>query len=200
MKIGYARVSTKEQNLDVQLQQLREQGCEYIYADKESGKTTERPQLLKMLAHISDKTRRVHVMAEGPHAYQTVVVTKLDRLARSTRDLLELLERIGNAGASFYSLAEPWADTTSPAGKLIMTVFAGVAQFERERMLERCNEGRTRAKRDGVKFGRPSALTGHQQREALQRLKSGEELKSVARSYNVNRSTIVRLKQRAALP
>ena len=181
MKLGYARVSTDDQNLTVQVEQLKAEGCCVFHEKKSAKGLRERPVLGKILANLE--------------AGDVLVVTKLDRLARSTSDLLAVVERIGNAGASFLSLSEPWADTTSPAGKLIMTVFAGVAQFERERMLERCDAGRARAKREGVRFGRKPKLTAHQRTEAVARLDGGEAVKSVARSYNVDPATIYRLRQ-----
>jgi DNA invertase Pin-like site-specific DNA recombinase len=118
MKIGYARVSTLEQNLDLQLLALKKGGCKKIFQEKVSGASRQRPEFQRML----DQLR------EG----DVIVVWKLDRLARSTRDLLETMETIRDGGARFQSLSEPWADTTTHAGKMIMTVFAGIAEFERE--------------------------------------------------------------------
>ncbi len=114
-KIGYARVSTQDQNLDLQLRALKKAGCRKIFQEKVSGATRVRPEFQRML----DQLR------EG----DVVVVWKLDRLARSTRDLLETMETIRDAGARFQSLSEPWADTTTHAGKMIMTVFAGIADY-----------------------------------------------------------------------
>lgn len=120
---------------------------------------------------------------------------KLDRLARNTADLLALVERISAAGAGFSSLAEPWADTTSPAGTLIITIMAGMAQFERSRMLERCNEGRAAAKVRGVRLGRPAALTPVQTSKALEMLESGSGPKEIAGFFNVHLATIYRLRR-----
>ena len=192
MKLGYACVSTDEQSLAVQVEQLRAAGCSFIFEEKASGKTAQRRQLETMLVEIEEWQR-------FQPARCTVVVTKLDRLARSTSDLLQIVARIGAAGASFVSLAEPWADTTSPAGTLIMTVFAGVAQFERERMLERCNAGRARAKRDGVQFGRKRALTRHQETLAISALKRGELPSAVARDLGVSRATMYRFKRQQGI-
>jgi DNA invertase Pin-like site-specific DNA recombinase len=123
----------------------------------------------------------------------TLVVTKLDRLARSTRDLLNTLDTIAKAGASFRSLGDGWADTSTPHGKLMITVLGGLAEFERHLILSRTSEGRVRAKARGVKFGRRPKLTKHQQVEARERIAQGETLTAVARSYNVSHMTISRL-------
>jgi DNA invertase Pin-like site-specific DNA recombinase len=120
-------------------------------------------------------------------------VTKLDRLARSTRDLLNTLAEIAQRGASFKSLGDHWADTTTPAGKLMLTVLGGLAEYERHLILARTSEGRSRAKQRGVKFGRKPKLTAHQQQEAIARRSRGEALVDIARSYAVNHSTISRL-------
>jgi DNA invertase Pin-like site-specific DNA recombinase len=125
----------------------------------------------------------------------TVLVTKLDRLARSTRDLLNTLAVIGEAGAGFRSLGDPWADTTTPHGRLMVTVLGGLAEFERHLILARTAEGRQRAQARGVKFGRKPALTKHQREEALARVAQGETLMEIARSYNVSHMTISRLGQ-----
>jgi DNA invertase Pin-like site-specific DNA recombinase len=124
-----------------------------------------------------------------------VVVTRLDRLARSTRDLLNILDAVGKAGAAFKSLADAWADTTTPHGRLILTVLGGLAEFERHLIVARTGEGRRRAKARGVLFGRPHKLTPHQRREAIARRDTGDEtLMDIARSYDVSHSTISRLR------
>jgi DNA invertase Pin-like site-specific DNA recombinase len=123
----------------------------------------------------------------------TFVVCKLDRLARSTRDLLNTLDAIGKAGATFRSLGDAWADTTTPAGKLMLTVLGGLAEYERHLILSRTTEGRTRAKANGVKFGRHPALTPYQRAEALRRRAAGETLVEIAKSFNVSHMTIARL-------
>jgi DNA invertase Pin-like site-specific DNA recombinase len=117
-----------------------------------------------------------------------VLVTKLDRLARSTRDLLNVLALISDFGASFRSLGDPWADSTTPHGKLMLTVLGGLAEFERHLILSRTAEGRSRAKARGVKFGRKPMLTKHQQAEALARIAHGQTLTAIARSFNVSHS------------
>jgi DNA invertase Pin-like site-specific DNA recombinase len=122
-----------------------------------------------------------------------LIVTRLDGLARSTRDLLNTLDDIAKRGAGFKSLHDTWADTTSAHGRLMVTILAGLAEFERELILARTSDGRTRAKARGVKFGRPTALTPHQRQEAIQRLANGEVQADLARSYGVSQATISRL-------
>ena len=124
----------------------------------------------------------------------TVVVTKLDRLGRSTRELLELIHRISQAGAFFKSLGDPLWDTTTPTGRLLGTLLAAIAEFERDLIRERTGEGRKRAKARGVKFGRPSKFTQHQRAEIFARLAKGDSLADIARSYNVDPTTIGRLR------
>jgi DNA invertase Pin-like site-specific DNA recombinase len=143
--IGYARVSTDGQSLAAQDAALREAGATRVFAEKISGAVTDRAQLAKAIA----------ALAEG----DTLVVCKLDRLARSTRDLLNTLAAIADAGATFKSLGDPWCDTTSAHGKLMVTVLGGLAEFERHLILARTDEGRRRAQQRGVKFGRKLKLT-----------------------------------------
>jgi DNA invertase Pin-like site-specific DNA recombinase len=126
-------------------------------------------------------------------AGDTVIVTKLDRLGRSTRELLDLIERISAAGASFKSLGDPLWDTTSSQGRLLSTLLAAIAEFERELIRERTGEGRKRAMAKGVRFGRKPKLTQHQRLEAIARRDAGETLVEIARSYNVDQSMISRL-------
>ena len=122
-----------------------------------------------------------------------MIVSKLDRLARTTRDLLNTLDAIGKAGATFRSLGDAWADTTTPAGKLMLTVLGGLAEYERHLILSRTAEGRTRAQAAGVRFGRKPSLTQYQRAEALRRRAAGETLVEIARSFNVSHMTIARL-------
>ena len=126
-------------------------------------------------------------------AGDVIVVTKLDRLARSTKGLLNTLAAISDKGASFKSLGDPWADTTTPHGKLMVTILGGLAEFERYLILSRTNEGRQRAKAKGIKFGRKPKLTKHQREEASARKISGETLTEIAKTYNVSHMTISRL-------
>jgi DNA invertase Pin-like site-specific DNA recombinase len=176
---GYARVSTDGQSLASQDAQLRAAGCAKVYAEKVSGAKTDRPELAKVLRRLESG--------------DVLMVTRLDRLARSTRDLLNVLDAIGKAGAGFKSLGDTWADTTTPHGRLMLTVLGGLAEFERELILARTSDGRTRAKAKGVRFGRPPSLTPHQRQEAIQRLVNGEAQADIARSYAVSQSTISRL-------
>ena len=177
--IGYARVSTDGQTLAAQTEALHGAGCARIFAEKISGAYSDRPQLAKAIA----------ALAEG----DTLIVCKLDRLARSTRDLLNTLAAIADAGASFKSLGDPWCDTTSAHGRLMLTVLGGLAEFERHLILARTSEGRQRAQQRGVRFGRKQKLTAHQQQEALARRANGEALVDIARGYAVSHSTISRL-------
>jgi DNA invertase Pin-like site-specific DNA recombinase len=122
-----------------------------------------------------------------------LLVTRLDRLARSTRDLLNTLATVAERGAGFRSLRDTWADTTTPHGRLMLTVLAGLAEFERELIRARTGEGRERAKARGVRMGRKPKLTPHQRREAMGRREKGEPLVDIARTYAVSHSTISRL-------
>jgi DNA invertase Pin-like site-specific DNA recombinase len=177
--IGYARVSTDGQSLQSQTEALRLAGCARLYSEKQSGAYTERPQLQKAIAALT--------------AGDCLMVCKLDRLARSTRDLLNTLDAIGKAGASFRSLSDQWADTTTPHGRLMLTVLGGLAEFERHLILTRTAEGRTRAQANGIRFGRKPALTPYQRAEALRRRAQGETLTAIAQSFNVSHMTIARL-------
>ena len=179
MIVGYARVSTDGQTLDAQHSALRQAGCERVFSEKISGAVTDRPALAKAIAALGDD--------------DTLIVCKLDRLARSTRDLLNTLAAVGEAGATFKSLGDQWADTTTPHGRLMLTVLGGLAEFERHLILARTSEGRQRAQARGVRFGRKQKLTVHQQQEALARRAAGEALVEIARTYNVSHSTISRL-------
>jgi DNA invertase Pin-like site-specific DNA recombinase len=126
-------------------------------------------------------------------AGDVLVVTRLDRLARSTRDLLNVLATVSERGAGFRSLGDPWADTTTPHGRLMLTVLGGLAEFERSLILTRTGEGRARAMARGVRFGRKPKLTAHQVAEARKRREAGEALSDIGRSFNVSHSTISRL-------
>jgi DNA invertase Pin-like site-specific DNA recombinase len=176
---GYARVSTRDQDLASQLDELKAAGCGNIFKEKASGAKSDRPELAKVIRRLEPG--------------DVLIVTRLDRLARSTRDLLNILDAIGKAGAGFRSLRDTWADTTTPHGRLMLTVLGGLAEFERELIRARTSEGRKRAKDRGVKFGRPQALTAHQRKEAIQRLAEGAVQADLARSYGVSQATISRL-------
>lgn len=177
MLIGYARVSTQGQDLAQQRATLAEAGCTRIFEEKISGAKRDRPELQKLLDHIR----------QG----DVVMVTRLDRLARSTSDLLHIGELLETAGAGLKSLAEPWADTTTPAGKMVLTIFAALADFERSLILERTSSGRAAAKARGVKFGPPPALTAEQIAHARE-LRETKSAAEVARLLGVHRATVYR--------
>jgi DNA invertase Pin-like site-specific DNA recombinase len=180
MIYGYARVSTDGQSVDAQVKQLRAAGAEKVFRETASGAQTNRAQLARVLAQL-DKG-------------DVLTVTRLDRLARSTRDLLNTLATITGKGAGFRSLADSWADTTTAHGRLMLTVLGGLAEFERELIRARTGEGRARAKARGQSLGRPFKLTPHQQKEAVRRRDRGDEtLVEIGRSYNVSAATISRL-------
>jgi DNA invertase Pin-like site-specific DNA recombinase len=176
---GYAWVSTRDQDLAAQDAELRAAGCAKVFKEKISGAKTDRPELVKAIGRLEPS--------------DVLVVTRLDRLARSTRDLLNVIAAIAERGAGFKSLKDAWADTTSAHGRLMLTVLGGLAEFERELIRARTGEGRKRAKERGVRFGRPRKLTPHQRQEAIQRLAAGETQADVARTYNVDATTIGRL-------
>jgi DNA invertase Pin-like site-specific DNA recombinase len=165
--------------VDLQLDTLTQAGCQRMFCEKVSGTGHQRPELLRMLEQL--------------RAGDTVVVWKPDRLARSTRDLLATVETIREAGATFRSLSEPWADTTSHGGKFILTVFAGMAEFERELIRERTRVGREVAKRRGVRFGRPKKMHVEQRDLAVRLRAEGKSVKEVANIFGVHVSTIYRL-------
>jgi DNA invertase Pin-like site-specific DNA recombinase len=150
--LGYARVSTSGQDLTAQVEALKAAGATAIYREKVRGARADRPQLAKLMKSLK--------------AGDIVIVSKLDRLGRSTRELLDLIDRIGKAGASFRSLGDPLWDTSSAQGRLLSTLLASIAEFERELIRERTGEGRKRAMANGVKFGRKRKLSDYQRAEA----------------------------------
>jgi DNA invertase Pin-like site-specific DNA recombinase len=177
--LGYARVSTQDQDLSAQLAALKAAGARTIFKEKISGVRADRPQLQKLMASLV--------------AGDVVIITKLDRLGRSTRELLDLIYRIDQAGASFKSIGDPLFDTSTSQGRLLVTMLAAIAEFERELIRERTGEGRARAMAAGIRFGRKPKLTPHQRSEALARRGHGETLAQIARSYAVSVSMISRL-------
>jgi DNA invertase Pin-like site-specific DNA recombinase len=182
MKYGYARVSPggKSESVDAQAKQLTKAGCRTMFREVATGAKSDRAQLRRVIEQLD--------------ADDVLMVTRLDRLARSTRDLLNTLAAITGKEAGFRSLADAWADTTTAHGRLMLTVLGGLAEFERELIRARTGEGWERAKARGVKLGRRPKLTPHQQQEAIKRRASGNEtLADIARSYNVSHSTISRL-------
>ena len=178
MIIGYARVSTDDQSLDSQTDALSAAGAEKVFADKISGSRRTRPELDRMLEQLRDG--------------DVVTVTKYDRLARSLKDLLEIVETIRERGAGFRSLAED-IDTTTPAGRLVFHVFASIAQFERERISERTREGLTSARKRGRIGGRPPALSPAQKDE-VRRMRDEQHraVPEIARLFRVSERTIRR--------
>jgi DNA invertase Pin-like site-specific DNA recombinase len=176
---GYARVSTADQHLDGQIAALKQAGADTIYREKVSGARADRPQLGKLMNSLK--------------AGDVVIVTKIDRLGRSTRELLELIDRFSKAGVAFRSLGDPLFDTSGAQGRLLVTMLAAIAEFERELIRERTGDGRKRAMADGVKFGRKPKLTTYQRQEAIKRRAAGETLASIAKSLAVDPSMISRL-------
>ncbi|MCY4129536.1 MAG: recombinase family protein [Gammaproteobacteria bacterium] len=185
MLIGYARVSTTGQNLESQIEHLQAEGCDTIFQEKLTGFDRRRPQLERLLSSLQSG--------------DTLLVTSLDRLARSTNDLFAITQKIEAAEASFRSLREPWADTTSSMGKFLFTVFAGLSELERNIINERTEEGRASARKRGVKFGRKFKLTPHQQDQVRTMLKDGQAIRAIARHFNVGVATIDRIKRKTAL-
>ncbi|MBP2233431.1 DNA invertase Pin-like site-specific DNA recombinase [Azospirillum agricola] len=169
--------------MEAQVAALTTAGAGKVFRKVASGAKTDRAQLRRALDALD--------------ADDILMVTRLDRLARSTRDLLNTLATITAKGAGFRSLGDGWADTTTPHGRLMLTVLGGLAEFERDLIRTRTGEGRARAKDRGVKLGRPSKLTPHQMREAIARRDNGEALTDIARTYNVSHATISRLKEHA---
>jgi DNA invertase Pin-like site-specific DNA recombinase len=176
---GYARVSTGGQSLAAQIAELRAANCERIFQEKASGARSDRKQLARLMASLE----------EG----DVVVVTRLDRLARSMLDLLTTLNTITKAGAGFRSLRDTWADTTTAQGRLMVNILGSLAEFERELIMARTGEGRKRAMANGVKFGRPAKLTPHQRKAAIKRREAGDTHTDIARDFNVSHQTIGRL-------
>jgi DNA invertase Pin-like site-specific DNA recombinase len=179
MKYGYARVSTDGQSVDAQVRALAKAGCKKVFREVASGAKTDRAQLRRLLDLLE--------------AGDVLTVTRLDRLARSTSDLLNTLAAIIGKQAGFKSLGDTWADTTTSHGQLMLTVLGGLAEFEPDLIRARTGEGRARAVARGQKMGRPFKLTDHQKREAIKRREQDETLADIGRSYNVRPATISRL-------
>jgi DNA invertase Pin-like site-specific DNA recombinase len=173
-RLGYARVSTYGQTLDAQLEQLRAERCGRIYREKVTGAHNGRRELLKMLKHLAPS--------------DVVTVARIDRL-----DLFAIVKQIVDAKAQFRSLAEPWADTGTSTGRLMLAVLGGLADVERDLIRIRTAEGRSRAQKRGQRMGRKPKLTEAQQAEARHRRAEGVTLAELARSYGVGKSTISRL-------
>ena len=180
MKIGYARVSDINQNLDRQIAALRAEGCDQIYSDKASGKSTKnRPQLEKAIDALGTDF--------------VLVVSEWDRATRSMQDGFSIIQRVADRGAAIRVLDKPYLDLTTPMGKGILAFMSAMAEDERERIVKRANDGLALAKKRGVKLGRKPKLTQHQRQQALKRLADGESAREIAPDYNVSHSTILRL-------
>jgi DNA invertase Pin-like site-specific DNA recombinase len=179
--LGYARVSTHGQVLDIQELQLRAQGCTKIYAEKESGINAKRPVLKRLLREVRPG--------------DVVIFAALDRLTREgPYKTLAMLEMITSHGATYKSLAEPWADTTTDLGEVLAALVGYIARKTREDILRRTSAGRERAREAGVRFGRRPKLSPQEQAHALSRRLAGERPEDIAQSFKVHRSTILRIK------
>lgn len=179
MTYGYARVSTDGQSVDAQARQLTKAGCKKVFREVASGTKTDRAQLHQSLGQIE--------------AGDVLMSTRLDRLARSTRDLLNTLGTIADRKAGFRSLGDTWADTTTSHGRLMLIVLGGLAEFEHDLIRTRTGEGRARAKARGVKMERKPKMTPHPMKEALRRHEAGEPMRDIVKDFNVSHSTISRL-------
>jgi DNA invertase Pin-like site-specific DNA recombinase len=177
--IGYARVSSTDQDFDGQIERLKAAGCERVFSEKVSGKSTNgRHALQKALKAL--------------HPGDTLIVARLDRLARSIRDLLNLMDIIKAAGAHIKALDDAWLDTTTPHGELILTVMGGIHEFERKLIRQRCDEGIKRAKARGTVFGRKSVLDAGQRKKIAERYATGETMAELAVDYECSEPTIWR--------
>lgn len=177
MLIGYARVSTTDQNPELQIDELQEAGCEQIYQDKISGSIRDRPELTACLKALRNG--------------DTLIIWRLDRLARSLRDLIEIVENLTARGVGVRSLHDP-IDTASATGNLVFQIFGALSEFERRLVQERVNAGLKAARKRGRIGGRPPKLTKDQVRQARILIDGGESLGSVAQHFNVNRTTLYR--------
>jgi DNA invertase Pin-like site-specific DNA recombinase len=179
MLIGYARVSAADQNYEGQIERLKAAGCERVYSEKASGRSTNgRHELSKALRALKPG--------------DTLVVVRIDRLARSIRDLLSLLDTIKGSEAHIRALEDSWLDTTTPHGELILTIMGGMHEFERKLIRQRCQEGIERAKKKGTTFGRKSVLDASKRRKIAERYAAGETMESLARDYDCGAATIWR--------
>lgn len=176
MKIGYARVSTTDQSPELQIDALERAGCETVFQEFISGKDLRRPELNRCLEYLR----------EGDQ----LIVWKLDRLGRSLKDLLELVENFQEKGIEFHSLTEGF-DTTTPAGRMFFKVVGSIAEFERELNRERSEAGRQRARALGVHMGRPSKLSQRQIEQAVCLIDAGKAtIAGLARDHKVSRSSM----------
>ena len=178
MIVGYARCSSQGQSYEGQVEALQVAGAETIFSEKESGARTDRPQLSRALATLKPG--------------DVLTVTRLDRLARSTVDLHNILAKITAAGAGFRSINEPMLDTTTPHGKLLTAILGALGEFERSLILSRTEEGRRRAMARGAKFGPRPKLSARQIDDARRRIEAGETIAGMAELFKVSRQTISR--------
>jgi len=179
MRYGYARVSSDTQDYSAQVEALRAAGVERVHSEKASGKSTNgRPALAQMLKRLEPG--------------DVVVVTKLDRVARSARDLLNIMAELRERGIGFVSLGDPWCDTTNEMGRFMLTVMSGIAELERDLIRKRCAAGIARARAKGTRFGRPTALDAGERRQIAERYASGATMAELARDYDVGEATIWR--------
>ena len=175
-------MSTTRQDYELQVAALKAAGCEKIFSEKASGKSTNGRREFEKLMRALDPG-------------DTVVVIRLDRLARSSRDLLNIVHDLKEAGCGFVSLGESWCDTTTPAGELMLTIMGGIAQFERSLILARTEAGIAKAREQGKVFGRPSRLDVGQKRKIAERYAAGETMAQLAADYEVGEATIFRALQ-----
>ena len=182
MRYGYARVSSRSQDYSAQVDALRAAGCERVFSEKRSAKSaTDRPEFNKLM----------RTLVPG----DIIVVCKLDRLARSSRDLHNILHEVQEQDCGFVSLGDTWCDTTTEVGRLMLTIMGGIAEFERGLIRQRCEAGIERAKANGKQFGRPTALDPGQRRRIAERYAGGETMAELARDYECGESTIWRALQ-----
>jgi DNA invertase Pin-like site-specific DNA recombinase len=180
MRYGYARVSSGTQDYEAQVEALKAAGCERIFSEKASGKST-------------DGRREFGRLMKALLPGDVVVVTKLDRLARSSRDLHNIVGELQACGCGFVSLGDPWCDTTSDVGKLVLAIMGGIAEFERSLIRKRCQDGIDRARRKGTKFGRKAVLDVSQRKRIAERYADGETMAALAREYDCGEATIWRV-------
>ena len=179
VKIGYARVSSEGQDYNGQIDKLKAAGCGRIFSEKISAKSTNGRHAL---------TKTITALKPG----DTLIVVRLDRLARSIRDLLSIMDSIKAIGAHIKALEDPWLDTTTPHGELILTIMGGMAEFERKLIRARCDDGIKRAKARGTVFGRKPALDHGERRKIAERYAAGETMQQLATEYEVGVGTIHR--------
>jgi DNA invertase Pin-like site-specific DNA recombinase len=181
--VGYARVSSTGQDYENQVERLKAFGCDRVYAEKASGKS-------------QNGRHKLHKALRGLSAGDTLIIVRLDRLARSIRDLLSILDQLKTAGVGIKALDDPWLDTTTPHGELILTIMAGMHKFERKLIRARCDEGIKRAKTKGTVFGRKPALDHGERRKLAERYAAGMTMQQLASEYGVGIGTIHRVLSR----